>query len=70
MAEEENMDTSGDPVSAGATLLLKGLSECRFDRLHALALKAIGSCGYQDLKCMLLGRRLRRIAGQRNYSRC
>ena len=25
-------------------LLLKGLSECRFDRLHALALKAIGSC--------------------------
>eukprot|EP00731_Ephydatia_muelleri_P015791 Em0009g215a len=52
MAEEENMDTSGDPVSAGTTtVLLKGLSECRFDRLHALALKAIGSCGYQDLKC-------------------
>ena len=66
MAEEENMDTSGDPVSAGATTVVERV-ECRFDRLHALALKAIGSCGYQDLKCMLLRRR---IACQRNYCRC
>ena len=43
MAEEENMDTSGDPFLREQPLLLKGLSECRFDRLHALALKAIGS---------------------------
>ena len=42
MAEEENMDTSGvlgTRFLREQPLLLIGLSECRFDRLHAFGAK-------------------------------